>query len=95
MFAENVSAFLDSTSGHALDATYDPSGANAAVKVILDLPYGEFEAMSGTHPTATGKASDFPTTCVNKQLVIGSTTYVIRGREPVDDGTFVHLILEV
>ena len=94
MFEENVSAYLDTVSGFALDATYDPSGANTAVKVIFDNPYIEQAGIGTSNPTATGLASAFPASCIDKQIVISGTTYTIRGREPMDDGAFVILQLE-
>jgi hypothetical protein len=55
VFSENVSAYFDSTSGFALDATFDPSGANTAVKVIFDQPYLAQEGIGGSNPTVLGK----------------------------------------
>lgn len=92
MFSENLDFFLNSTTGLALDATYD--GATA-VKVIFDNGYLEQFGLAGTRPTALGKASDFPAAAVGKTLLVNATTYTIKGREPQDDGAFVLLTLKV
>lgn len=94
MFAENVSAYFDSVSGFALDATLDPSGSNTAVKVIFDESYLAEDGIGGTDPRAVGKVSDFPASCVGKQLVIGARTFVIRRRDLEDDGVLVKLQIE-
>jgi hypothetical protein len=95
MFSENVSAYFDSVSGFALDATFDPSGANTAVKVIFDQPYLAQEGIGGSNPTVLGKVTDFANTCIGKTLVVNSTNYVIRRREfETPDGTIVRLQLE-
>jgi hypothetical protein len=91
MFTEDPDVFLDSDD-FAVDATYD--GATA-VKVIFDNAYLGQVDIAGTNPVATGKASDFPAgTCIGKTLVINAVNYIIRRREPVDDGLFVQLQLE-
>lgn len=90
-FTEDLSAFL-STDDFATAATYDSS---TAVNVIFDRAFIETLGMTNTNPVAMGKASDFPEgSAVGKTLLIGSTTYTIRGREPLDDGAFVLLQLE-
>jgi len=91
MFTEDPDVFLD-TDMFAVDATYD--GATA-VRVIFDNAYLGQVDIAGTNPVATGKASDFPAgACIGKALVISGVTYVIRVRQPVDDGLFVQLQLE-
>jgi hypothetical protein len=90
-FTEDRAAFLR-TADFAVDATYN--GATA-VKVIFDEPYTAQSEVGSSNPTAFGNAADFPKgTCIDLTLVIGATTYRIRGREPVDDGAFVLLQLE-
>lgn len=91
MFTENLDAFLDPTSGHALEALYD--GATA-VNVIFDEAYLDQLGIAGTRPAALGKASTFPAAAVGKTLLLAGTTYTIKGREPVDDGAFVLLTLK-
>jgi len=91
MFTEDPDVFLD-TDMFAVDATYD--GATA-VRVIFDNAYLGQVDIAGTNPVATGKASDFPAgTCIGKALAINAVNYIIRRREPVDDGLFVQLQLE-
>jgi len=92
-FSENLDAYLvlKSAGGLADPGTYD--GATP-VAVLFDQAYLEQLGMSGTRPVALGKASVFPVAAVGKTLLIGSTTYTIKGREPVDDGAFVLLTLK-
>lgn len=95
MFTENVSAYFDTTSGFALDATFDPSGVNRAVKVIFDQPYLAQEGIGGSNPSALGLPADFASSCIGKTLVINSTSYIIRRREfEMPDGHVVRLQLE-
>jgi hypothetical protein len=95
VFAENVAAYFDSTLGFASDATFDPSGANVAVKVLFDQPYLAQEGIGSSNPTVLGKPSDFASSCIGKQLVINAVTYVIRRREnETPDGAIVRLQLE-
>lgn len=91
-FTEDLTVFFNSADfGSA--ATYD---GTTAVVVIFDRAYLETLGVSSTNPVAMGKASDFAVdTCVGKTLLIGITTYTIRGREPLDDGAIVLLQLEV
>lgn len=90
MFTEDLNAFFD-TADFAVDATYD--GATA-VKVIFDAAYLEQLGIAGTKPAALGQASVFPAAAVGKTLLIGSTTYTIKGREPLDDAAIVLLTLK-
>jgi hypothetical protein len=92
VFAENLDAFFDSVAGHAVAATYD---GGTAVKVIFDAAYLEQFGVAGVRPVAVGKASVFPANAVGKTLLIGATTYVIKGREQIDDGALVALTLRV
>jgi len=91
VFTEDPDDFLD-TDDFAVEATYD---GTTSVKVIFDNAYLEQVDVAGTNPVATGKASDFPAgTAIGKTLAIGAVTYIIRVRQPVDDGLFVQLQLE-
>jgi hypothetical protein len=92
VFAENLDAFFDTVTGHAVAATYD--GATA-VDVIFDAAYLEQFGVAGVRPVAVGKASVFPAAAVGKTLLIGATTYTIKGREPIDDGAIVALTRKV
>lgn len=93
MFTEDLDSFLDSTSGFAVDATYN---GGTAVKVLFDEPYSSEAGIGSTDPSVIGKASDFPVgTSIGKTLLVNATTYVIRAREPIDDGALVRLQLEV
>lgn len=90
-FTEDLAPFLDPTYGFASASTYD--GATS-VNVIFDNAYLEQLGLAGTRPAALGKASDFPAAAVGKTILIGATTYTIKGREPIDDGAFVLLTLK-
>jgi len=93
MFSENLDAFYNVTSGFALDATYD--GATA-VKVIPEDDYLEQLGVAGLRQAVRGKASDFPAAAVGKTLLVGGTTYTIKGREPLPpDRVEVLLTLKV
>lgn len=94
MFAENVDAFLNSVSGHAIDATLDPGGANTAVKILFDANYQEALGVAGTRPLAIGRSSVFGAGAIGQTLVISGVSYSIIGREPIDDGVFVNLPLK-
>lgn len=89
--AEDLDQYLR-TQDFAVAATYN--GATA-VRVIHDRAFLAQQGIGGTNPVALGKASDFPAgDSIDKTLLIGAVTYVIKGREPVDDGAFVLLQLE-
>lgn len=89
-FTEDLTVFLQ-TGDFATAATYDGS---TSVNVIFDAAYIEQLGIAGTKPAALGLATDFPAAAVGKTLLIGSTTYTIKGREPLDDGAFVLLTLK-
>lgn len=90
MFTEDLSVFFD-PADFALAATYDGS---AAVEVIFDNEYVEaITGVAGVNPVVMGKASDFAAP-VGKTLAIGTETYMIRNRRPIDDGALVLLDLK-
>lgn len=88
-FAEDLSVFFN-TADFAVAATYNGS---VAVTVIFDAAYLESLGVVGTNPVALGKASDFAAP-VGKTLLIGTTTYTIRNKQPVGDGATAALELE-
>lgn len=92
MFTEDLDVFL-SQSDHAVAGVYDAAGANTAVSVIKDQAYLEQFGVAGSNPVALGKASVFPAAAVGKTLTIAGVVYVIKNREPLDDGAFVQLQL--
>lgn len=92
MFTEDLSPFFDTVTGFAVAATLQ-GGAAGGVPVIFDAAYIDTLGMAATNPVALGKATDFPSAAVGKTLLIGSTTWTIRNRQPQDDGTFVLLQL--
>jgi len=94
MFTEDLDAFL-STDEHALAATLQ-GGAAGGVAVIFDRAYLEQFGVAGTRPAALAKASAVSDADVaaGRTLTIGGTAYVLKSREPVDDGAFVLLHLQ-
>lgn len=93
MFTEDLDVFLNQAE-LSVAGVYDAAGANTAVSVIKDQAYLEQFGVAGSNPVALGKASVFPAAAVGKTLTIAGVVYTIRGREPVDDGSFVQLQLE-
>jgi hypothetical protein len=94
MFTEDLDVFFNQA-GHAVAAVYDAAGANTSISVIFDEPHLEQVGIGGTNPVAQAKASDIPATgAIGKTLTIGGTVFVIRARQPVDDGAVVELQLE-
>lgn len=92
-FTEDPSFYVTTKAngGLAEAATY-----NGATETGVHFDNAYFEAVGGvggTNPVATGLASVFSDP-IGKTLVINSVTYIIRGKEPVDDGVFVELQLE-
>ena len=93
MFAEDTTAFFDTTCGFAQTATV----GGASVAVIFDNasslgavgPYG----MAGTQPSITLPTAQVPATPVGTTVVVGGGTYLVAAHEP--DGTGIsRLILE-
>lgn len=94
-FTENLDAFLD-VDDFATAMTYKVGGvgAGSTVNVIFDEPEQEHLGISGTRPTATGKASDFASAGNTDTLTSGATVYRIVDVAPVADGAMVELQLE-
>lgn len=88
---EDIAAFL-SPADFATRGRYD--GA-LDVDVILDREFLEQQGVAGTQPAALARASVIPETAVGRSLVVDGTNYVIRGREPIDDGALVVLRLRL
>lgn len=93
MFAENLDAFLDTTSGLAIAATLQ-GGPVGGVAVIFDAAYLEQLGIAGVRPAALAKATAVVAVDIGKTLTINGTAYTIKGREPQDDGAFVLLTLK-
>jgi len=93
-FTEDLDAFLDD-GDFAIAATLQ-GGAVGGVSVIFDRAYLEQFGVAGTRPAALAKASAVSETDVSsgKTLTISGTAYVLKTREPVDDGGFVLLHLQ-
>lgn len=90
MMTEDLTSFFD-TGDFAIAATYD---GTATVNIIFDNAYIDAVGISSVNPVAYARASDIPAAGVGKNLVVSGITYVIRNREPQDDGAVVLLQLE-
>lgn len=92
MITEDLDTFLaDFGEGFTLQG-----GAAGGVTAIFDAAYLEQLGIAGTRPVAVAKASAVAAGDVGKTFarVSTSTTYTIKGREPLDDGVFVLLSLK-
>ena len=90
---EDATAFLQTTE-FATAATFDTS---TTVNGILDTEYTEFgEDVASTNPMFTCALADVTSVAnaKDKNLVIGSITYVIRNPRPDPNGFMVDLELE-
>jgi len=91
MLTEDHSIFFDDDD-FAVTATLN---GTAAGNVIVDQEYlRALEMVSSNNPVALAIASEYGTSVVNGTLVAGGATYVIRDRQPQDDGAHVLLQLE-
>jgi hypothetical protein len=88
MFTEDLTPFFN-TAEFAIAATI---GATA-VPVIFDAAFLASLGVAGTNPAALAKTSD-SAAAVGATIVISGASYIIRGREPQDDGAVVLLQLE-
>lgn len=84
MFAEDLTAFFDTTSGFAQNATLSGGGV---VPVIFDKAYQGALAglVESTGPQCVAKSADVSTVVQGSTLVIASVTYTVTGVEA--DGT--------
>ena len=69
--------------------------AGREISVIYDVAYLEQMGVAGHSPTALCRAADVPPESVGGTLEIDGAPYVIRGREPIDDGALVRLELQL
>ncbi len=91
MFAEDTSAYFDTTCGFAQTATV----GGASVAVIFDNanalgsvgPFG----MASTQPSITLPTTQVPATPVGTTVVVGGGTYLVAAHEP--DGTGISRLL--
>ena len=91
MFAEDTTAFFDTTTGFAQTATVGGSG----VAVLFDNanalgsvgPFG----MASTQPSITLPTAQVPSTPVGTTVVVGGGTYLVAAHEP--DGTGISRLL--
>ena len=91
-FREDLTVFFSATDGFAETATLD---AVASGPVIYDEGFlREVGMVSGSNPMVLAIASDYPPNCVGKTLAIAQGSFVIRERQPQDDGKLVILQLE-
>lgn len=91
MFTEDLSVFFDEDD-FAHTATLN---GTASGNVILDREYlRQLQLVSSTDPVALARADQYGTSVINGTLVTNGGTYVIKDREPVEDGATVLLQLE-
>ena len=92
---EDLDVFL-ATDEFATAMTYKVGGvgAGSTVNVIFDEPEQEHLGISGTRPTAIGKATDFASAGNTDTLTSGATVYRIVDVAPIADGALVELQLE-
>ena len=91
MFAEDTSAYFDTTTGFAQAATV----GGVSVAVIFDNasalgavgPFG----MASTQPSITLPTTQVPATPVGTTVVVGGGTYLVAAHEP--DGTGISRLL--
>ena len=91
MFAEDTTAFFDTTTGFAQTATV----GGASVAVIFDNanalgavgPFG----MAGTQPSVTLPTAQVPVDPIGTTVVVGGGTYLVAAHEP--DGTGISRLL--
>lgn len=90
-FTEDLTAFFG-TADFAVAATLQ---GGSTVNVIFDEDYVEaFDRVSTTNPVCLARASDIGAANVGQTLVVNGTTYTIRDRQPIDDGSVVRVQLE-
>lgn len=90
-FAEDMAVFFDE-GDFALSATLN---GTASGNVIVDKDYLRAVGMvASSNPMAMARADQYGTDCIDGTLVAGGTTWVIRDRQPQDDGAVVLLELE-
>lgn len=90
-FSEDLSVFFDDAE-FALTATLN---GTVSGNVIVDRDYlRALGVVPSSDPQALAIASEYGTSCIEGTLVAGGTTYVIRDRQPQDDGAVVLLQLE-
>lgn len=89
MFAEDLTAFFDITSGFAQNATLSGGGV---VPVIFDKAYqGALGGLvESTGPQCLAKSADVSAVVQGSTLVIAGTTYTVTGVEP--DGTGITVL---
>lgn len=82
MFTEDLTAFLDTTQGFAVNATL---GA-ATVPVIFDNAFSDaLGIVSSTQPVALGTTADLAAATVGSTITINAVAYTIAEIQP--DGT--------
>lgn len=90
-------AFFFTTNDFGTDATFTPVGGSPSNIVgVFDNPYlgadaGGMVEFSATSPTFTARDVDFTGAAHGDELVIGSTTYIIR--EVMPDGTGITTVM--
>ena len=93
MFTEDISAFFDTASGHAVAATV----SGVPVDVIFENAYALGNAgilgMAGTQPAIVLPTAQVPASPIGAAVSVNATAYLVAAHEP--DGTGIsRLMLE-
>lgn len=92
MFAEDIGAFFDASTGFAVVAMYN--GATS-VSGIFDNPFFlDSDIVASRNPAFICEKADIPSAAAGDTLVINSVTYVIRSTEADDTDRVWTLQLE-
>lgn len=86
MFTEDLSLFLDTANGFAVNATWQTQ----QVPVIFDRAYLESLGISGANPVALTAEAKVPNVTRGQAILIQSTNYTIDDIQP--DGTGMVLL---
>lgn len=90
MFTEDLTVFFDDD-----DFAESATCAGSTANVIRDREYLATQGIvAGANPIVMAKASDFGTSIVGTTITVSGTSWTIRSREPMDDGSVVVLQLE-
>jgi hypothetical protein len=89
MFAEDLSEFLDTTDGFAVDAQW--SLTNGTVQLIFDRPYENVLNVSSGQPQAVVRDAQMPGVAIGQTINIAGNVFKIAELQP--DGTGLTTLL--
>lgn len=92
MFAENLDSFFDTQTGFADDVVV----GGVIGKGLLDIPGADaFALVSGTAPTLTVIAANFPAAADGDAVTVRGVNYTVSGKPTQDlSGALLTLVLE-